>query len=76
MTIRIGMLWRLDSKKPLEQSVQEALAYYQDKYGKIPHTLIVHPDSPLAQSGFHQLNVITDGKLFSGECLISHQISE
>lgn len=39
--MNIGMMWRSD--KPLRQSVSEAVAYYQKKYGRLPDAAYVNP---------------------------------
>ena len=42
--MRIGLLWfENDSKKALEQRVQEAMERYREKFGKAPNTCYIHP---------------------------------
>ncbi len=38
-----GMLWQCDSKKPLRERVEEAVKYYQRKYGSDPEAAYVNP---------------------------------
>ena len=42
--MRIGLLWfENNTKKALEQRVQEATERYREKFGKSPNTCYVHP---------------------------------
>jgi hypothetical protein len=42
--MNIGMLWfDNDPKSNLEMKVERAVAYYRDKYGKVPTLCFVHP---------------------------------
>jgi hypothetical protein len=42
--MRIGLLWfENDTKKALNQRVQEAIERYREKFGKSPNTCYVHP---------------------------------
>lgn len=38
-----GMLWQSDLKKPLRERVEEAVKYYQKKYGSNPEAAYVNP---------------------------------
>lgn len=38
-----GMLWFDDSKRPLTEKVESAVAYYRDKYEEAPNLCAVHP---------------------------------
>lgn len=38
-----GMLWQSDIKKPLRERVEEAVKYYQKKYGSNPEAAYVNP---------------------------------
>lgn len=39
----IGMLWRIDiTKKSVDENLQEALAYFENKYKKPPKIVNVH----------------------------------
>ena len=41
--MQIGMLWLDDDKKrPLEEKVERAAAYYRDKYGQMPTLCFVN----------------------------------
>ncbi len=40
--MQIGMLWLDDSQRSLEEKVQRAAAYYQEKYGRVPDFCCVH----------------------------------
>ena len=39
----IGMLWYDPSPDPLETKIMRAAAYYQSKYAKVVHTVVVNP---------------------------------
>jgi hypothetical protein len=42
--VRVGLLWfENDTKKALEQRVQEAMERYREKFGKSPNTCYIHP---------------------------------
>lgn len=41
--MNIGMLWQSDIKKPLRERVEEAVKYYQRKYGSDPEAAYVNP---------------------------------
>jgi len=42
--MNIGMLWfDNDPKSDLETKVERAVAYYRDKYGKVPTLCFIHP---------------------------------
>jgi hypothetical protein len=42
--MRIGLLWfENDTKKALNQRVEEAMERYREKFGKMPNTCYVHP---------------------------------
>jgi hypothetical protein len=42
--MNIGMLWLDDdTKRPLEEKVQRAVEYYQEKYGRVPELCLVNP---------------------------------
>lgn len=38
-----GVLWQSDMKKPLRERVEEAVKYYQRKYGSDPEAAYVNP---------------------------------
>ena len=39
----IGMLWFDNSNDQLETKIKRAVAYYQSKYAKVVHTVVVNP---------------------------------
>jgi hypothetical protein len=42
--MNVGMLWLdNDTKRPLEEKVQRAVEYYQEKYGRVPELCLVNP---------------------------------
>jgi hypothetical protein len=43
--MEIGMLWFDDSPTPFVEKVQQAVAYYQEKYGHGPTHCLVHPET-------------------------------
>ncbi|MCA9932753.1 MAG: hypothetical protein KC415_02440 [Anaerolineales bacterium] len=41
--MNVGMLWLdADGKRPLEEKVQRAADYYQEKYGRLPNLCLVN----------------------------------
>jgi len=38
-----GMMWQCDMKKPVRERVEEAIKYYQKKYGSDPEAAYVNP---------------------------------
>lgn len=38
-----GMLWLDNSKAALNVKIQKAVEYYQNKYGRTPDLVLVHP---------------------------------
>lgn len=38
-----GMLWQSDVERPLRERVEEAVKYYQQKYGRNPEAAYVNP---------------------------------
>jgi hypothetical protein len=38
-----GMLWQSDNKRPLRERVEEAIKYYQKKFGSNPEAAYVNP---------------------------------
>ena len=44
--MKIGMLWFKDDKKmSLKEKLEEAAAFYLNKYGSMPNTCFVHPST-------------------------------
>jgi hypothetical protein len=43
--MEIGMLWFDDGPKPLQEKVQQAAAFYEDKFGNKPTHCLVHPST-------------------------------
>lgn len=44
MTMTVGMMWlELDTKKTTNQIIDEAVKYYENKYGKKANCCIVNP---------------------------------
>lgn len=41
--MKIGMMWQDTSKLPLETKVREAVAFYQNKYGRTPTMIVCNP---------------------------------
>jgi hypothetical protein len=41
----IGMLWFDDRSKPLQEKVEQAAAFYEDKFGNKPTHCLVHPST-------------------------------
>ncbi len=43
--MEIGMLWFDDGSKPLQEKVEQAAAFYEDKFGNKPTHCLVHPST-------------------------------
>ena len=42
--MQTGMLWFDDSKIPLQNKIEKAIAYYFKKYERLPDLCLVHPN--------------------------------
>lgn len=50
----IGMLWfDNDSSTSFQRKVKRASAHYQEKFGRVPDTCVVHPS--MVENGFRDL---------------------
>lgn len=38
-----GMMWQCDMRKPVRERIEEAIKYYQKKYGSDPEAAYVNP---------------------------------
>jgi hypothetical protein len=43
--MEIGMLWFDDGSKPLQEKVEQAASFYEDKFGSRPTHCLVHPST-------------------------------
>ncbi len=43
--MEIGMLWFDDGPKPLQEKVEQAVAFYEEKFGNKPTHCLVHPST-------------------------------
>jgi hypothetical protein len=59
-TMKTGMLWFGNPKKPTGERIAEAAAYYEKKYGRKPTLALVHP-SMLDGSAPDGMNFESDG---------------
>lgn len=64
--MRIGMLWFDNTPgKPLESKVREAAAYYYIKYGRRANLVMVHPETPIAETKVDGIEIQTSGSILS-----------
>ncbi|MCA9983458.1 MAG: hypothetical protein KDE09_09965 [Anaerolineales bacterium] len=56
--MQIGMLWLDDDqKRPLEEKVERAAAYYQDKYGQTPTLCFVNAKAVAERTTIGRIDV-------------------
>ncbi len=73
VSIQIWMAWRMVDKKPLEQNVQEAISYFEEKYQVPVRSIRINPADASPLPEYPQMEVRVDETILRGELWVSPQ---